>query len=360
MRLNIDCRCLVEGEQGGIAQYARQLIPKLVSVLQPEVARGFVTGRKAKIPNLDSLNLDSKIIRVNLPNKLLNLSLACFQRPRLNHWLDPNSVIFAPTPKYFALDAKLPLVLTVHDLSFVEHPEFFTTRQRFWHAGLRIRSLLKRATRIIAVSQYTKADIIRLAPETAEKIKVIYSGVDHIPQTTFEPLRDLPKQYLLCFAPAEARKNILNLVAAFKEIYLKYKIPLVLVGTSQIPDSPGLIRLPYLSEKDRWRVMTHAFALIYPSVYEGFGFPPLEAMALGVPVISSQVTSIPEVCAEAALLVDPWDPADLRRAISSIYEEKNLREKLIQLGRTRAAEFKWQGSAEQTAKVIQEAYADRH
>lgn len=360
MQLNIDCRCLVEGEQGGIAQYARQIIPRLIGVLHPECARGFVTGRKAELPNPAALGIDPKIIRINFPNKILNLFLAFLQRPKLDRWFDSGSVIFAPTPKYLALSPKVPLVLTIHDLSFVEHPEFFTVRQRIWHAGLRIGALIKSATRIIAVSKHTKADIISLVPEATEKVRVVYSGVDHVPQTSFNPYPNLPTKYFLCLAPMEARKNILNLVRAFKSVFAKHQIPLVLVGAGQIPNSPGIIRLPHLSGQDRWRVMSHAEALIYPSVYEGFGFPPLEAMALGVPVIASHVTSIPEICAEAALLVDPWDPADFGQAISIILGDKILREKYIQLGRARAAEFTWQKSAQQTAQVIQEAYEDRH
>jgi alpha-1,3-rhamnosyl/mannosyltransferase len=175
-----------------------------------------------------------------------------------------------------------------------------------------------------------------------------------------KPHADLPSQYLLCFAPSETRKNLLNLARAYKAVFLKYQVPLVLVGAGQIPDMPGIIRLPYLSEQDRWRVMVHAVSLVYPSVYEGFGFPPLEAMALGVPVIASHVTSIPEICSDAALLVDPWDPADLSRAISSMLEDKILRERYIKFGLAHATEFKWQNCAQQTAEVILEAYADRH
>jgi glycosyltransferase involved in cell wall biosynthesis len=296
---------------------------------------------------------------LRLPNKILNTSLITFRWPHLDQSVNAD-VFFAPTLKYLGLRPGTPLVLTLHDLSFIEHPEYFTFRQRLWHYGLHVNWLLRRATRIISVSQHTADDARRLFPFTAEKLRVIHSGADHVPPSPHAALPNLPPKYLLAFAPKEARKNIANLRQAHSLAFKQHGIPLVLVGSGAGQPSAGIIPIPYLTNDERWRAVANAQAFIYPSVYEGFGFPPLEAMILGVPVIASQVTSIPEVVGEAALLVDPWDPQDIARAMTTMVKDAELRGQYIARGNEHARNFTWENCAKQTAAVIQEAYAHRH
>ena len=354
MRLGIDLRCMTEGEAGGIAVYARELTSRLSALLGSRNVVGVVTGASLVAPEVPFA-----VRQVRVPNKVLNASFITARWPHLDDLIRAD-VFFAPTLKYLGLRHGTPLVITLHDLSFIEHPGYFTLRQRLWHHGLHVRWLLERATRIIAVSQHTADDAVRLFPSTAEKLRVIHSGADHISPGPHATLPALPPAYLLAFSPREARKNIANLRRAHAIAFPQHNVPLVLVGSGAGESTPGIIPIPYLSNAERWRAVANALAFIYPSVYEGFGFPPLEAMCFGVPVIASHVTSIPEVVGNAALLVDPWDPQDLARAMVTMVRDATLRSRYSTLGKERAQHFTWDACAMQTAAVIQEAYAYAH
>lgn len=354
MHLGIDLRCMTEGEAGGIAVYVRELASRLPSLLQSSSVVGLVTGRSAIAPDVPF-----PVRQLRTPNKLLNASFITARWPHLDAAIGAD-VFFAPTLKYLGLQRGTPLVLTLHDLSFIEHPEYFTFRQRVWHRGLHVRWLLARATRIIAVSQHTADDARRLFPFTAEKLCVVHSGADHVQPGPHAPLTTLPPVYLLAFAPREARKNIANLRASHSLAFPQHGTPLVLVGSGAGEPTQGVISIPYLTDAERWQVLANAHAFVYPSVYEGFGFPPLEAITFGVPVIASHVTSIPEVVGDAALLVDPWDPQDMARAMVAMVRDSSLRSRYSALGKLRVQHFTWDACAAKTVTVIQEAYAYAH
>lgn len=351
MQLGIDLRCLAEGEQGGIAVYAQALLPRLAKHFSGIC--GLVSGVRAQVTSQDF-----PVRNLRWPNKFINASLVAVKWPHLDSLVQAD-IFFAPTPKYLALKSKTPLVLTVHDLSFVDHPEYFTYRQRFWHHWLRIHALLDRATRIIAVSEHTAADIRAVRPDVADRIRVIHSGADHGPTVVSSTYPGLPKTYAVAFASAEPRKNIDNIVAAQALAFPRTGVPLVLVGAGA-QRGAGILTLPYLSVADRWNVLGNAQAMLYPSLYEGFGFPPLEAMRLGVPVVASHVTSLPEVLGNAALYVDPWDPQDIARGLETILHDAVLVEQLRAQGRLQADAYHWDTCATLTAAVINEAYAHRH
>ncbi|MFA6042966.1 MAG: glycosyltransferase family 1 protein [Patescibacteria group bacterium] len=352
MRLAIDCRCLVEGAPGGIARYAAEVIPRVVRQLQPLDHVGFTTGWSKASVHIPALPMQ----RYRQPNKLLNSRFVATGRPYVDQWLGTD-VLFAPTPKFFGLSPRAKSVITVHDLSFVEHPEFFTFRQRLWHWGLQITSLLQHATRIIAVSAHTQEDIVRLVPGVEDRVRVIPSGADHVPPGPHTPLAQLPEKYILAFAPSEARKNVAGILAAHALAFPQHHVPLVLVGSGAPAHAPaGIIAQPYLTEADRWRVLANAQLLLYPSLYEGFGFPPLEAMALGVPVIASHVTSLPTVLGEAALLVDPWDPQDIAQACLTLLTNPALHQHYQQFGQTQVRQYTWDACAEKTAAVLRECF----
>lgn len=353
MRVAVDLRCLAEGEAGGIALYTRELLTRLPAQL-PGV--GFV-GLHTGLREPARVNFPVRSLRV--PNKLLNASLACFRRPFLDQYV-PSDVFFAPTPKYASVQPGHPFVVTVHDVSFLQHPSYFTFRQRVWHAGLRLAQLLQQATAVIAVSRHTADDVRHFVPAVQDRLHVVHSGVDHVPLGPHAPLPNLPASYILAFAPREARKNIAALRAAHARGLTTHRVPLVLVGSGAGPASASVVVLPYLRPEERWRVLANARVLAYPSVYEGFGFPPLEAMRLGVPVMAAHVTSIPEVVGDAALLVDPWDPADMARALGELVTDEVLRQRCIAAGRERSSAFTWDRAAADTARVLRLAYADRH
>ncbi len=353
MRLGIDLRCLAEGEAGGIALYARELLTRLPAHLPQATLTGLHTGLRPP-----KGELPFPVRRVRVPNKLLNASLVGAHWPAVDRFVNAD-VFFAPTPKYLALRPHTRFVLTIHDVSFIQHPTYFTPRQRVWHHWLKLPRLLARADAILAVSQHTAADLAQLYPEMQERTHVIYSGADHVPAGPFAPLPSLPPTYILAFAPREARKNIATLRRAHARAFTGHGVPLVLVGSGAGETDAAVLALPHLSVQDRWRALANAHLFLYPSVYEGFGFPPLEAMQLGVPVVAAHVTSIPEVCGDAALLVDPWDPADMARAIETVVQQPDVRSQLIAAGHETAKRYTWDETAKQTARVIHTVYAHR-
>lgn len=272
--------------------------------------------------------------------------------------------------------ASTPSVVTVYDLGFVLFPVFFRPLNRVYlEFGTRLS--IKRARRIIAISESTKRDIERLFGVPDEKIDVIPPGVeprffpngDGRSLEQFRLSKDLPEHFILFVGTREPRKNIPMLIRAFSRAKTRSRFPhrLVLVGDEGWKDSE-ISRA--LSEGDNRReVILAGFApsdelpswyraadaFVYPSQYEGFGMPLLEAMASGTPVITGNVSSLPEAVGNAALLFDPRDERGLEEAIVRLVGDAALREELAVKGSDRARGFTWSRAAEATAQVYRRA-----
>lgn len=274
------------------------------------------------------------------------------------------------------LAARLPVVVTVYDLSFVRYPEAFRAANR---AYLRLFTYLtcRRAAGILAISQAARADLIRLWRLPAERIAVAYPGVD----PRFRPLpveevaafrarRGLPERFILYVGTLEPRKNLGVLLEAVAR--LSPPVPLVLVGGRGWKPT-FLPRLQALEREGRARWIgfvpdaelplwyNAATLFAYPSRYEGFGMPPLEAMACGTPVIAARASSLPEVVGEAGMLVDPDDEEGWAEGIRALLRDTALREALRARGLARARRFTWEATAAATVdlynKIVQRAGA---
>lgn len=266
---------------------------------------------------------------------------------------------FIPNPNIKARK----VVCTVHDFSFMLQPH--------WHPKERIEYFMenfdsiKKADRIITGSNFTKREIIRYMQMPEDKISVIYHGVDHelyrpYPQNELQLTKDkfdLPQDFLLFVGSIEPRKNILTLLKAYGLLGHEEKtaLPLVLVGfkgweneavMQEIEKNREFIRyLGFVSDAELSHIYNLCTIFIYPSLYEGFGLPPLEAMACGAPVIVSDAASLPEVCGGAALYVDPTDAADIKGKISTFANDEKLREEFSRKSKAQAARFSWDESA---------------
>ncbi len=268
-------------------------------------------------------------------------------------------------------------VVTVHDMVYKAFPD--TVRARTRHMldlGL-VRSM-KRADRIITDSHFSESEIIKYFPDFAEKIRVVPCGVDseifHPVQNpdAFQKIRkkyQLPEQYFLYLGTIEPRKNLENLIAAYSDFVLTHERPakLVLAGAKgwlcdnifkKVRDfnlQDSVIFTEYIQEQDLAVLMSYALAFVFPSVYEGFGMPPLEAMACGTPVLVSDAASLPEVTGpEAAVIVKPYSVQSIARGLHLLFTDKNLRTSLSQKGLARAKEFSWEKSAELLYQVYLE------
>ena len=208
--------------------------------------------------------------------------------------------------------------------------------------------VLKRADGLIAVSENTRQDAIRILGIAPEKIRAIYSGV---PDEYFDAApTPRPKPYVLCVGTIEPRKNLPRLLDAWKALKprLRDEFQLIIAGPVgwQAQETVARIRaeatyLGYVAEAGMPGLFAGASVFVYPSLYEGFGFPVVQAMAAGVPVITSNTSCLPEVTGGAAVLIDPRSQAELALALSRLLESESERTSLSTLGRQRAENFRW-------------------
>jgi alpha-1,3-rhamnosyl/mannosyltransferase len=272
-------------------------------------------------------------------------------------------------PNILPLPFDGPTVVTVHDLSWIRFPhthpiERVRAMDKYFEPGL------QRASLILTDSEFVKRELMEVFGVKSERILPVALGVEpsfhpRSPEETQAVLHRhslMHGQYLLAVGTLEPRKNLQVALQAFMQLppAMRKQYPLVLVGmtgwhTSALEAQMApLIRsgevrqLGYVSRTDLATVMAGALALIYPSIYEGFGLPPLEAMACGVPVIASNVSSLPEVVGETGLLIDPQDASSVARAMELLITDDTLRGKLAAKALTRSQEFTWTRCVAQT------------
>lgn len=254
-------------------------------------------------------------------------------------------------------------IVTVHDMTYKRFPETvrFKTKQML---NLNLKKSLKRADIILTVSEFSKSEIITYFPEVKDKIRVVYNGVD---LDVFKPLLDenikisiakkynLPERYMLYLGTLEPRKNLERLIDSYYLLLKEFDdVPkLVLAGgkgwlydsifdkVSTLWLEDKIIFTGYVAEKDVAPLISGAEVFLFPSMYEGFGMPVIEAMACGVPVLTSNVSSLPEVAGDAAVLVDPFSVEDIKNKLKLLLIDEALRKRLNKAGLKRAKRFSW-------------------
>ena len=291
-----------------------------------------------------------------------NLLANLWSVPRAAHRMGLDVVIFQ---NFVPVTARFARVAFVYDVIFESHPEYYTWKERVYFRPL--KSLSKRAERICTLSAAEKARMVHYMYGRPEVIDIVPLGVDQ----GFKPreahdssflaelakrLR-LPPRFLLFVGRLNIRKNLLNLLKAVA-LLRDQQIPLVIVGTrdwkmfdiSGLVDSLGIrVRVIFtgsLPEDDLRGVYALATVFCFPSFEEGFGVPPIEAMASGVPVVVSDRSSFPEICGSAGIYVDPHDPAAIARAIDSLLEDPALAARKRAEGLERAKSFTWEASTQ--------------
>lgn len=257
-------------------------------------------------------------------------------------------------------------VITIHDVTPVLFPET-QNRMHVLHHKLLLPYILKRADAVITDSYNSKQDIVRYYGVVDKKVRVIHLGVDE----TYRPVSEkgrfvegIKGPYILNVGTLEPRKNLITLLKAFK-LAKAAGIPhkLVIAGLKGWGDTKiereikgiesDIVLAGYLPQEELPGLYSFADLFIYPSLYEGFGLPPLEAMACGTPVITSNVSSLPEVVGDAAITVDPRDEKRLSEMILKVLADRELRESLKRKGLERARLFSWEKTAKETLKVYE-------
>ena len=277
-------------------------------------------------------------------------------------------------PNYVPLGIRTrSLVVTVHDLSFIHHPE--------WHPKDRVEYFRKhfltrigRADMIATDSEFTRRELLKLVKTDSSRIRTVPLGYD---RRVFRPrdredverfrrAHELPEKFLLSVGPIEPRKNIDRLLHAYARLprHLRAECKLVLTGsagwrseatmrrTSAMAGEVGF--LGYLSTDDLALAYNAATAFVFPSLYEGFGLPVLEAFGCGCPVVASHIEALRETCADAACFVDPTDAAAIAEGIHNILTDNELRRSLARKGRKRAAGFGWDKTARRLLQIFEE------
>ncbi len=370
MIIAIDLRSIQKGNFSGVENYTLSCVEPLIREDRQNRYLLFYNGAKVEPrPELRFLNANNVVRRV--PNKLLALSIRLFNKPDFANFLGDFDTLFLPNINHIALNPTKKLVVTVHDLSPLRMPENFDLKRKLWHWSVGFKKTLQRANRIIAVSNFTKSDLVNLLGLPPEKISVVYQGVDH---QKFKPELDvirmrevrnrygLPGEFILFLATLEPRKNLLRLLEAWENMRLD--IPLVIAGkpgwkytkifeaAKQSHKKNRLQFLGFVVEQDKPYLMKLARVFTFPSLYEGFGLPILESMAVGTPVVTSSSTSLPEVAGDAGLLVNPYNTDELTFALEQAVEDENLRKIMIEKGLSQAQQFSWSKTAEETLKIL--------
>jgi glycosyltransferase involved in cell wall biosynthesis len=364
MRIGIDIHS-IGSQKGGNETYYRELIKELVKIpskhsfllyhSSPEITK-YVTpcdqfGVKHIFPSHRTLRIPfSMPLRAHLDN--LDLFHAQFIVPPF---------------------LKCKTVTTIPDIAFEHYPQFFSAYQRAWSKAL-IRGSAKRADHIITVSEYSKKDLVETYGIREEKITVTYEGAgkEFVPLDQQKAKNEIARKYqidgdfILYLGRLQARKNLMRLVNAYARVRESgFTHRLVLAGQQDSFFQPVLARVRelklendisfpgYVAAEDVPTFYNAAEVFVYPSLYEGFGLPLMEAMACGVPVITSRGSSLDEVAGDAAVLVDPLDELSIAQALEKVLNDSQLRKRLAEAGLKRSRLFTFENAARQTFDVYE-------
>ncbi len=366
MRIGIDARKL---HDFGIGTYIRNLLRQLarldrdtefVLLCRPEDAESLASLGNNFRPIVETAANYSIAEQVRIPLAVRREGVTLFHAP---HYVLPPLV-------------PCKSVVTIHDCIHLMFPQYLPNRLALAYARTSIRLAAQRATRVLTVSESSKRDILRFVDTEPDKIDVIYNAYDE--RFGVEPREEdvvrvreryqLHDEFVLYAGNVKPHKNLERLIEAFDRVRKRGldHLKLVIIG-DEISKYTSLRRavhkhqlhkyvrfLGYLPEETLAVMYRLAGVFVFPSLYEGFGLPPLEAMASGTPVVTSNVSSLPEVAGDAAVLVDPYDPESIAGGIERILTDETIRRMLRQKGIARAKQFSW----EQSVRRVREIYGE--
>lgn len=371
MRIGIDARLMFH-QPAGISRYTWHLLHALANLNQTDEFFTF-QHRKQRPPLIAQANFRRATLYTPVHHQfeqwLLPVELARFSLDLIH------STDFIPP-----LHSAIPAVITVHDLAFLHWPHFLTTDSAAYYG--QIDRAVKHARHIIVPSESTKKDLTRQLGAPEEKVSVIYEAAD----PSFQPLPleatrrevmqlyKVPESYILFVGTIEPRKNVNGLLYAFHHLRNKYNLTdtgLVIAGghgwlyeeTLELINKLNLQQCTFflgrVPDENLRKLYVGARCHIHPAHYEGFGLPPLEAMACGTPTIVSNVSSLPEVVSDAALLVDPNNPEEIAVAMQRLLTDHELHAELRTKGLQRAHCFNWALAARSTLEVYHKVVNER-
>jgi glycosyltransferase involved in cell wall biosynthesis len=353
----IDCRML---DASGIGTYIRSVVPRIVrlrpdwqfALIGPE-ARMQETGWTSS-GNATVMPCDAPIYGIREQFAVLR----CIARETSLFW----------SPHYdIPVLYRGNMLVTVHDVLHLAMPQYAKGLLKQSYARAMFRAVRHRARAVICVSDFTVAELQRLAPPSRQVVRRIYPGVDRSWFDVAEAPSPHARPYLVYVGNVKPHKNLHTLLDAFSRVKDAIAQDLIIVGEREgflsgdatIAEharelGDRIVFTGYVSDDQLRQYVGHATALVFPSLYEGFGLPPLEAMAAGCPVLASDAASIPEACGDAALYCDARNTDDLAAGMVRIVQDGELRDTLRRRGRERAWTFSWDACAEETVGVMLE------
>lgn len=364
MRIGIYARGLSE-KTGGSKEYIKLACQNIGSALGPNDEVLVIHNCRDRI-----FNSDSRIKEIKLPNTS-KLSCDFLLAPRLINRLKLDSVWFPKNVIPFGLKPGIRKIVSILDLAHF-YPELKAYDWRStWYMKHMIRSSCQRADRIIAISENTRQDLIRIINVPRDKIEVIplAASVNYqraISATELVRVREkyqLPNQYILFAGGISPRKNLIRLIKAFRNLNLPERDPVHLVLTGGkgwrnkeileiMKTTPRVHHLGYVPDQNMPVLYRLATVFAYPSLYEGFGMPILEAQTSGIPVLSSRSSCLPEVGADSVYYIDMYDCADITKGLHELIVNQTLRDRLTRLGYRNIQRYNWRATADQILNLL--------
>ena len=324
-----------------------------------------VTGVEIYARNIfTALNKEASLdlLRPNSKNRYLQ---QLWEHTLLPIWSKRSRLLFCPVniaPIW--LPKSIKLVVTLHDVAYLTFPESVSWLFGRYYRWL-IPRVVKRADAIITISNAAKDEIVRHYPEAASKINVVHLG---LPNEFLQPAAIEKNATILYVGSLNERKNFASVIEAFERLAQPHPYRLVMVGnfsdnfsisptTQEIlkraKSNPKIDFLQGVSSLELHELYGKAKLFVFPSFYEGFGLPPLESMACGTPVITSNISSMPEVCGDAAIYVDPFSVEDITQKMKMVLEDESLQQKMIVKGLEHVKQFTWEKAAKEHLEVFE-------
>lgn len=356
----------------GVGQYTYRLITELQQVLpqKPWLFYGTSWGREIRTAAAPGARQLNNAIKRFMPHPHVITRL--LKQTRFSTGVRRHKVNLYHEPAYLAYRFKGPTIVTVHDLSWIRHPETHPA-ERLREMNRFMPKVVEKATHIVVDSEFVRREVMTHYGVAGDRVTTVLLGVGEefrpIDSTHCRPALEQfglkHGHYLLAVGTLEPRKNLATVIAAFEQLPqgIRQRYPLVIVGMKgwgmdRFSDSLrklincGEVRLlGYVAQEDLPALYSGARLFVFPSLYEGFGLPPLEAMACGVPVIASRRASLPEVVGNAGILVEPMDDATIAGHMRTLIEDDAIHASLREAGQERAKDFTWQKFALETLAV---------
>jgi glycosyltransferase involved in cell wall biosynthesis len=360
VRIAIDARMIKPGSMHGIARYVYSLLLGLRGMGQGHKFFVFTNG----VGPLEQHQWPSHFEFVPIKARWISFR----EQWEIPHQLRKLNIDLFHAPSFVApLITPCRLIMTIHDLNHMVLPQFYTPFHQFYYQFF-VRRCIRQSEHILTVSQFSKSEIVRNLQLPQEKVSVTYNGVSSAYRPIKDPeilhyvrdLYELPEEFVFCLSNNKPHKNVHQLVRAY--CHANISLPLVLacpvdMQIIQIAENYGKKHLVYftkfISEEHLPAVYSMTRLFVYPSTYEGFGLPPLEALSCGAPVVVARSSSLPEVVGEHAIFTNPYDYQDIAAALERGVNDVGLREKLRDEGLAHAARFSWDSMTAKTLDVYE-------